>query len=37
MVPMNKLERCSGIRPKEFFREFVAKNRPVILTDVISG
>ena len=31
------VERRSGVSPEEFFREYVTKNRPVILTDVLSG
>ena len=31
------VERRSGVSPKEFHREYVLKNRPVILTDVISA
>ena len=31
-----QIERISGISPREFQREYVNKNRPAILTDVIS-
>ena len=31
-----QIERISGISPREFQREYVSKNRPAILTDVIS-